>query len=69
MSRKQQRRLNQPGGRSKANRQHQAESEGQAPALAMEADEEPEEAMMMVESQQLPSEDAWARKMHSLASE
>jgi hypothetical protein len=68
-SRKQQRRLNQPGGRGKANRRHlPSDAEGVVthPALPVDDDEAEETT---VAPQQLPSVDAWARKMHAMASE
>jgi polygalacturonase len=78
MSRRQKRRanqpLNQPGGRSRANRQQQVESEelplevrdDGAPASG---DTHQPDVTTAVVSQQLPSEDAWARKMHAIASD
>jgi hypothetical protein len=67
MSRKQQRRLNQ-SGRSKGNRRQQMDSE--EPSVDETQTASPDQQPQMVttvESQQLPSAEAWARKMHAIA--
>ena len=60
------RRLNQPGGRCKANRMNvtkdSATDEIDADVITIDDD-------VFVPSQTLPSEDAWARKMHALSAE
>jgi hypothetical protein len=63
------RRLNQPGGRRKANRMNvtkysaNATDEIDADVITIYDDD------VFVPSQTLPSEDAWARKMHALSAE